>query len=216
MFPSFQPHRLFNSRRAFSVMELLIVVAIMAIITSVSLPAITSLLQSSNLAQGGQDLVGEIGKARQFASTRNTTIEVRLIQCSTYGYNAIQLWSASSEQAAATALTRMVYLPSTVVISKDSSYYSQLLSQLSSGQTMTVNGGKTASYVSFCVMPSGQLQLTSANSATETLTMSNLYLTVVPSRYGTTSLEPGSAGSPSNYFTVQINPCTAAVQTYRP
>ncbi len=209
-------------------MELLVVLAIIAILTAASTSAFQSVLQSSNLSQAGQTLTEEINLARQIASARNTTVEVRLIKLaqvqnpSATGYNAIQLFrppTPSETEAGATAmvaLAQRVILPSSVVISQDSSNYSQLLFEAALNPTaMTVPGG-SASYAAFHIMPSGLVQVMNGIIPIQSTTMSALYLSLVPAIYGQTSTAPGSAGAPANYFLVQINPNTGTTSVYRP
>jgi len=223
------------SVRGFTLVELLVVLAIMAILAAATVPALQSLLQNMGVAQGGQALVEQINLARQISSSKNCTVEVRLIQLaqvktpSATGYNAIQLWSWPDPTTPATpavALSRMVILPQSVVISQynSSTYYSPLLSGAATNSTsaaMPVPGGSTANYVVFHLSPSGLVELMNGanlNSVNPTLatSMTSLCLTVVPARYGNTSAYPGASGGPRNYVLVQLNPNTGTTVVMRP
>ncbi len=69
-----KPH---TSRKAFSLVELLIVIVIIGIITGFAVPAITGMLKSSQLTQASGQLVDTVALARQTAMSKNRTIEVR-------------------------------------------------------------------------------------------------------------------------------------------
>jgi uncharacterized protein (TIGR02596 family) len=67
-----------NRRRsAFSLVELLIVVAIIGIIAGFGVPAVTGVLRGSALTQAASQLTDNLGLARQHAITKNRVIEVR-------------------------------------------------------------------------------------------------------------------------------------------
>ena len=63
--------------RAFSLVELLVVVAVIAIVAGFAVPAVTTMLKGSQLTQGSQTVVDQIALARQTALSRNRSIEVR-------------------------------------------------------------------------------------------------------------------------------------------
>ena len=69
-----KPH---TSRKAFSLVELLIVIVIIGIITGFAVPAITGMLKSSQLTQASGQLVDTVALARQTAMSKNRAIEVR-------------------------------------------------------------------------------------------------------------------------------------------
>jgi uncharacterized protein (TIGR02596 family) len=200
------------SARGFTLVELIAVMAIMALLAVATVPALQSLLQGTNLTQGGQTLSEQINLARQMASANNATVEVRLIQLppTTADYNAIQLYVwPDPEQKALEAqqgttpppLSRMEILPPGVVISQNTTY-SQLLTGLAQG-SMSVPAG-TAHYVSFLIGSSGMVEMTNTASAAA---MPALYLGVVRANV---------KGTPSNYVLVQLNPDTGTTSIYRP
>lgn len=63
--------------RAFSLMELLVVMAIAITLISLTVPALTSTLQSISLTQGSRNFIDQLSQARQMATTRNRTVEIR-------------------------------------------------------------------------------------------------------------------------------------------
>ena len=63
--------------RAFSLVELLVVIAVIAIVAGYAVPAVTTMLKGSQLTQGSQMVVDQIALARQTALSRNRSVEVR-------------------------------------------------------------------------------------------------------------------------------------------
>ena len=66
-----------HASRAFSLVELLVVVAVIAIVAGFAVPAVTTMLKGSQLTQGSQMVVDQISLARQTALSRNRSVEVR-------------------------------------------------------------------------------------------------------------------------------------------
>jgi uncharacterized protein (TIGR02596 family) len=66
-----------HRRSAFSLVELLIVVAIIGIIAGFGVPAVQGVLRGSALTQASSQLTDNLALARQHAISRNRTVEVR-------------------------------------------------------------------------------------------------------------------------------------------
>lgn len=62
------------SSRGFSVVELLVLVAVIAIITTVSAPAFVAYWRSATLQAGAQELATILNRGRQVAISNNTTV----------------------------------------------------------------------------------------------------------------------------------------------
>lgn len=190
--------------RAFTLVELLAVVAILGVLMTLALPTLSSLLDSSNLARGGQVIADQINLARQIASARNTAVEVRLFKLpsqDTEGYGAVQLWSGDATGNPRPA-SRLATLPEGIVVSPVTAV-SQAFAKMPSS-TMPAGTGALAdaSYRFFQVRPSGVV--------TPVMDMADSYLTVVLARSATNS------ALPKNYVTIQINPLTATPLVYQP
>src|SRR4029079_344923 len=69
-------------RRAFTLVELLAVMAVIAVVIAFAVPAATQIMRGSQLTQGSQQFADQIGFARQLAISRNHPIEVRFYKFS--------------------------------------------------------------------------------------------------------------------------------------
>src|SRR5580658_2395810 len=68
------------SRRAFSLMELIVVIAIIVVIAGFTVPQAGQILKGSTLTQGSTILTDQIRLAREFALAKNCKVEVRFYQ----------------------------------------------------------------------------------------------------------------------------------------
>lgn len=191
-----------KARRAgFSIVELLVVVAVLGVLMVLTLPAVSSLMQSSDLTRAGQMLADQINLARQMASAQSTVAEVRLIELpGRTGYTGIQIWKADSsgDLKAARPLAR---LPQAVAISGNTAH-SAAIGSLGAGTMPGGGAAANAPYVALQIRPSGFV--------TPVIGMSSLFFTVMPeARIAESDLPP-------NYFLLQINPLTGAPLVYRP
>jgi prepilin-type N-terminal cleavage/methylation domain-containing protein len=228
-------------REGFSLIELLAVMSIMAILAAATIPQLQSVLQASAITQGGQTVAEAINTARQMSSTRNLSVQVRLVNLayltnvSATGFNAVQLWGTPSGATTAIPLGRLMVLPAPVVISQNTTNYSPLLFAAGNGTTIAMGSLPTMSvanglapYASFSINPSGMITLSSSYlsslaSPTQQAIMPSLYLSIVPANYGAATAAPSMAsppvsvaGAPKDYLIVQINPDTGSTLIYRP
>jgi uncharacterized protein (TIGR02596 family) len=190
-------------RSAFSIIELLVVVGIIGVLMVLMLPAVSSLMRSSDLTRAGQMLADQVNLARQMASAQSTVIEVRLIEIpGRTGYTGIQIWKADSTGTpkAARPLAR---LPQAVAISANPAH-SAAIGNMNDTKGKMPAGSPVANadYVALQIRPSGFV--------TPVIGMSSLFFTVMPEARTTT------ASLPANYFMLQINPLTGAPLVYRP
>ena len=203
-----------RGKRAFTLIELLAVMAIMGILLAVVVPSISGVNESNNINQGGQTFADQVSLARQIASADNITVEVRCLQLlplpplPASGYTGILLWSPSRSAA----VSRLVKLPNGIAISQDKTTFSTLFGSFTSSGTMLLPGG-TTSYVSFTVNPTGMVgPLNLASTADVPPNMHQMTVAILPAR----SASATSLASVKNYALVQVNPITAATLIYRP
>jgi len=223
-----------SAMAAFTLTELLVVVAIMAAIASFVIPAATSLLKGADLIQGGQKLADQLTLARQSALADNHQIEVRLYQyadpnmpgeqstnASTWKFRGMQLFEIL-DSGSASPIGKAELLPATVII--DKGYQGNAPPATTSTTSLsTITSSATA-----IPLISG----TVANMVP--LPRAGIFYNCVAFRFendGSTNLPPGGAWfftvhninlgdglttAPNDFFTIQIDPTNGHVRTFRP
>lgn len=199
-----------SSKHAFSLIELLVVVAIIAILSSLALSGLGNVSRSSNLTSAAQRLGDQLALARQAAVTRNLPVEVRFYQLPDWDaapsaganyWRGVQ--SFVRDGTTITPLARPVLLPARVAINTDSTV-SPIWSAMTNG-TATVGNFGSRPFRSLTIRPNGMVQLNVPTDAAQcffTLHHEN---------------DPPVNGSlPANFATVQINPITGKVTLLRP
>lgn len=194
------------SSRAFSLVELLLVVAIIGILLVLTVPSLTNVSRSMSLSRSGQSLADAILLCQQQATTLNRRAFVRLIklpdEAGTVACRGVQPWIVKDDAGTLVPLSRVISFPSGIVITVEPSLSPILQSPPATNGTMPVSG-KTRDYVSFTVL---------ANGGLENVTSTNSFLTLVHENYSAKS----ASARPVNFFTVNINPVTGEVSTFQP
>lgn len=72
--------RFLAGRAAFSLVELLFVVAIMAVLVSLIIPAVQGVISSRNLGEAGGVIMTQLQAARQAALTRNAAVQWQILK----------------------------------------------------------------------------------------------------------------------------------------
>jgi uncharacterized protein (TIGR02596 family) len=207
-----------TAKRGFSLIELLVVMALVAILASASLPAISSLLASSNLTSATETAMGVLAYGRQEAIALDATVEVRFYQYQIPGFihdmgsgsfHAYQLvedttmpsgLSNSGTTSTAVPLGRVQLLPQRLIFS-----YSPSLSPLLTAGTISPGSSpppaglpSSYSYKSFIFRPDGSTSLSTGNN----------FVTLVDAASTSTP--------PPNYATIVIDPVSGAAKELRP
>jgi uncharacterized protein (TIGR02596 family) len=213
----------------FSLIELLVVCAVIGVIAGFAVPAVVTMVRGTQLTQGSQLISDQIALARQTAISRNRSIEVRIYRYSDPEvpgedpkkpedgkFRSFQIFELL-ENGAALPLNKAQRLPATVVMNKGE--ISTLLNHLplqkasaSSGDPELAvlpadSGGRwNYLYVSFRFRPDGSTDLPITGPSN-----GRWYVTL----HGNESPEELSK-PPANYFTLQIDPVSGATKSYRP
>jgi len=197
--------------KAFSLVELLVVMAIMGLMAALVLPALTQTLRASKLTTAGQTMMDELNLARQTAQSRNTPVEVRYYKLPDYSdsatatpavYRAMQ--SFILLDGSTNALDRPKFLPSPVILSPNASESAFLSSTNHTEQPSQTNApvagfGQNYRYRSIRFAPNGSVDLQNPE---------NFFTLVLQND------KPLTEGA--NFFTVQLNPISGSVRSFRP
>ncbi len=192
----------------FSLLELLVVVAILGILAVLAAGPFGSMMRSSEINRGGQLLADEIMLARQTATALNRDVELRIVELpggSQPAWSAIQLWVAD-EGGNMTPMRRLQAFPTQAVISPEAILSPLLTADASRSGTGTFGSHGQRPWRGFRVRPGGSLDQGLVGST-------NNFLTIV-ARSDAEAPQPPIP--PGNFFAVRINPVTGQVTMHRP
>jgi len=191
--------------RAFSIVELLVVMVILVILAAITLPAMNSMMGAANLSRAGVTVSDNLAKARQEAVARSREVEVQFYSIRSdpdQGWRAMQMFRVEQGASGRTLipLSRVVSLPDGVMISSSATLSPLLTADTSIQGSTNLPGYGLTTYAGFRYRPNGTVggAVTGTNNF---LTLQNIK----------------AAGSPpANYYTVQVNPMTGKVIAFRP
>lgn len=214
-----------RSSTGFTLIEMLVVVAIIALIVAAMAPLVFGSLSASRLTAAGEVMAANISFARQRAVSANEEIEVRFFSYddpeasgTQTTVNAMGVYkttldpTSGSTSATPVAIAEMYYLPTGVVVS-DSQVMSRLLSRAKTEQDSDKQILKAvATYRAFRFLPDGSTNILQILEVSEGQTQfySQSYISLVEDRFA------DSSEIPKNFFAIQIDPSTGRVTTYRP
>lgn len=191
--------------RAFSLVELLVVVAMIALLSVMVLPSISSVTRGTTLTRAGQIVSDQFALARQEAMAKNREVQVRFLwkEGDPDGWRGVQLWAAAPNDVTDyRPIARIAWLPEGTLISGVAAM-SPLIGRPTIPETNGVVPGRgLTTYCGFRFRAGGGSDLgfnTSSN-----------FVTIVQDRDGT------AAVAPANYVVVQVDSVNGRVRTYRP
>jgi uncharacterized protein (TIGR02596 family) len=202
-----------NQRSGFTLIEMLVVVAVIVLITAAVAPMVFSTLVATRLTSAGQTITSAISLAREHAVSGGQEVELRFYQYaipeepgSEDAYRAIvMVLPAKDPTEAGTQLGEILRCPSGIIIGD-----SQALSPLLNSNELRSMPDKesfirsaTARYKAFRFRPNGTTDLTEdANKC---------YFTLAEER-----LVDKGRKVPPNFFAIQIDPLSSRTEIYRP
>jgi len=187
-------------RVAFSLIELLVVVAIIGILAAITVPALASIQRANGVNRAGQMLGDAIIAARQEASSKNRDVELRIILLENpSGYRAFQTWIAD-DRGVMSPLGKAERLPDSVLIASGS--------QLSPILEANTNLAGTTNFGALGNRAFTGLRIRAGGLPDPNITTSNNFLTV----RGLTD----TATPPANFYAIRLVPATGRVTIHRP
>lgn len=189
-------------RSAFTLIELLAVIALMAILIVVTTPAVVSMTRGNSLSRAGQLVSDQLTLARQIATAKNRDVEVRFLEIPEAGaplrFRAIQLWIVD-ESGTPKPASRAITVPSGVAFAAGHSPLAEGGGSLSGNLP---DGGTHGScrYSGFRFRPSGTTDVP-ATSKDNYITLAN---------------ESSANTIPENFYIIQVNPLTGRTSSIRP
>lgn len=203
-----------NSEFGFSLTELLVVIAVLLFLVTLSVPLISSVMRSSSLNAAGTELVQALTEAQQQAANFNTTVVVEFIrhrdpdssERGFYTYRLIQF----AEDGSRVGFGGFRKLPAGMVITDDNEF-----STLLAGDNLPVSRGitedafeDTIDVIGFEFLPDGGTNLPNAPQSGD----DQWFVTILPARFDLDR----NRNNLKNFVTVQIDPATGAVTRYQP
>lgn len=167
-----------HSIRGFSLVEMLVVIAIMGLLAVSVMPSLQGTLSGTNLKGAANSVVAQLDLARQVASTRNLAVDVRVYQDPSkpkdnngnYPYRYISIVIPASVSGAANDefLSTPIALPGDVIIDSSTMYSTALNVSLGASGLQPVAATEASAapysvrnlpYIKFTYLPNSTINL---------------------------------------------------------
>ena len=215
-----------KKQHAFSLIELLVVMAIIAIIAGITIPAFTHLGKAQSLTSAGASLLDQLALARQTAVSQNRVVEVRFYQrledptqpANATGnparFRSFRTMVYDEQVNNAFAQTTMQNFPTRVVLCEDKTFSTLIFPYTNSvpprpflKETLS-SAEKDLSYQFIRFKPTGGTDLSITGTPAP---VDKWFLTLKSDNDVATSTRPAN-----NYYTIMLDPVSGRARTYRP
>ena len=224
--------------RAFTLIELLIVMAIIGVMITLTVPAFNGLGKANALGSTGNNLLDQLAQARQTAVAQNRVTELRIYKrrenpaavadasMNPEKFRSFRImvysepvWDAAKQDwiSTATPLAPRVDFPKRIVMTEDLTYSTLIYpyANTSPARTFLVEdlspNEKNVSYQAIRFKPNGSTDL----GITGTPDGDKWFLTIISDSDSNKASKPATRPA-SNYFTVMLDPVSGRARAYRP
>lgn len=226
-----------QARRAFTLLEMLVVITIIVLLLAFSTPALMRTMQSSRLSSVGDSLMGAISEAQQLAYSQNVPVEIRFFRHADPAFTgspklfrSYQIFKVvlATDGAGPTAtvkeslvpIANLVRLPEGIIIAADATLSEALsgngLPDTKENSSNGYAGVADAEYKALRFMTDGSCRAVDVATAG----FSKLIYKTLPTSFFTITYDSGvdvsAANLPKNFYTIQIDPYTGKARNYRP
>ena len=212
-----------QSKSAFSLVELLVVITIIGIISAFAVPAVGHLLKGSSITQAANMLTDQCAAARQQALARNRSVEVRFYKFlnpeepgGISQFRAMQFFEIA-DGGVPNPTGKITRFPDTVIMSSDAALSSILndtaahpLTKPAANDPDLPRGvGRNYEYVAFRFQPDGATSLSPTGGPSNGKWFITAHLS--------NDLAKATGGNPPpNFFTWMIDPVSGSTKVMRP
>jgi uncharacterized protein (TIGR02596 family) len=210
----------FRKRNAFSLVELLTVMAVIGILTTVSMTGIASLISSNHVNEATSIVQGQLELARQTAKTLNRSVQLRFYQnnaaaTSSIGSMQIVVPAEPSTTETDQPVEKPTLLPQSVIIADSTNDLSLTAFPYNSGYFNPALPANFSCYI-LTFSPTGTITATDNTGKPVSPTPSGTVywkLSIVPQ---TQYRAKGSVGMLQNYATFYLNSVNGTYSCARP
>lgn len=227
-------------RKAFTLIEMLVVVTIIVLLMAFSTPALMRTMQASRLSSTGDSLMGAISEAQQLAFSQNVPVELRFFSYAgdfgnTSLFRAYQIFKivmattgvggAAQSKESVVPVGNLVKMSEGIVIASHAALSPSLSGQQAKdtkdgGVTPGYSGVTDATYSAIRFMPDGTCRKVGASTANNGITLASLVFQTLPESFLTITYDGGfeitDQNLPKNFYTIQIDPFTGKARSYKP
>jgi uncharacterized protein (TIGR02596 family) len=214
-------------RQAFTLVEILIVLAIVAMLLFYTVPGLKDVLRGSKLVTAADQIAADIGIARQTAIKEGVPVEVRFYkfrnpeakgeerfaayQCYRMRQDMNSPSDYTKERIALPVFEKLRFIPQGVVLAEVPEWSPLITDQKMKTDRERVFGlvsgerDTEAQYLSFTINPEGETNLDRSGA-------NQWYISLVTEK----DYHNAPAIKPDNYIVLQVDPYTANVRRYQP
>lgn len=200
---------------AFTLVELITVIAVMATLMLISMPYLVGTMQANRLTAAGEGLMFRLARLQQVVATTSQPAEIRFYKFElegVTGYHAFQLFAHDESTGELAALENPIYFkPDNLVLVEgqmspllNPSAHSSDAEEWPRAAEDEPFKSMSAQYLRIAFYPNGSTSLKAP--------LREAYLTLVAE----TSMQEAATETPANYYTIQIDPVTGRAKSYRP